>query len=561
MADTSDTDIFTLGKDRKACDVYKLLANGRRQAVCDMGRRMAELTIPSVMPPLGYHTGDDLPGNNQSLGAHCVNTLTSHLGFMAFPPGQPIFRPAIVEHELQKEINDDPELWSKTQLALSRLEMAHRTKFATFPLETAYTGYMKLLLVAGNALWKHLELKEPSFARPDSYVVKRNKAGVPLLTIHEEVMAIQEMDQDHRDFIMANLDEAQKTAWADMAEWEREVTIQSVMKFHSDDDGESWLFWQEYEGKMLPGTNVETDEDNPPMWPGWLIPVFGEDWGRSYCEEYRGDLYTMEAHASAINDGASLAALALLFVKPGSTTSIRQVREAKNLSTLPGDADTDLSVFRTDKSADFNFVLTNLDNIARRLSQAFLLQSSVVRNAERVTKEEIQRVGQELDKALGGLYTTIAQGNQKTIIVRAIRLHEDTDPKLPELPQKKVSIEVITGKDGLGQSLEIDRLKSYAKDGLETFPKDFEAYHNAGDFFRRLASAYGVKPDGLVRDDKQVAADKQAAQQQQLSADVMSKAAGPAAKGLVDMASQGGIPGIPGAPGAQPQGQPQPPTN
>lgn len=529
---------YSLGKGQTAESVYDKLSGGTRQSVCDMGRRMAELTVPAVFPPEDYQPGDNLPGNNQSLGAHCVNTLTSHLEFMAFPPGQPIMRLPIEEHKLQPLADQDPQMWSKAVLAMARLEMAHRTKFQTTQLETAYAGYMKLLLVAGNALWKHIHLAEPSYHRPDCYVVKRNVGGTPLMTVHKEMMALSTMDESHVDFIMANADDDLRKDWADKPDWEKEVKVYSCMILSREGDDKVWRYWQEFEGHVIPGTEVTTDYDNPPMWPGWLIPVYGADWGRGYCEEYRGDLYTTEAHSSALNDGASLAALSLLMVKPGSATSIKQVREAKNLSTLPGDAE-DLSVFRSDKTADYNFVIQNYEIISRRLSAAFLLQSSVSRNAERVTKEEIQRLGQELDKAMGGLYTQIAQGNQRVIITRAVRLHEEDDKDLPEIPDEYVRIEVITGKDGLGQSLEFDNLTDYAAAGNAAFPQSFEAAHNALDYFRRLASSKGIKPDGLVKDEKQMAEEAQQEQQRQMSATLLDKATGPAVKGMADMMANG----------------------
>lgn len=536
----AEADGFSLGDGIKAADLYKTLSGGQRESVCEMGRKMAELTIPSVFPESGYQPGDDVPGNNQSIGAQCLNTLTAHLEFMAFPPGQPIFRAEPEEQKVQEMVDEDPELWAKVELAMSRVELSHRKKFASFPLDTAYTGYTKLLLVAGNALWKHLKLQEPTFHRPDRYVVKRSGGGLPLLMILEEKLTFEGMDPDHINFIKSVASEDDSKAWeaAGKSDWDRQVTVHSVCRLRVHPDGEvTWRYWEEYEGHAIPDTKVETDADNPPMWAGWMVPHYGHDWGTSYCEEYRGDLYTVEAHASALNDGASLAALSLLLVKPGATTSIRQIREAKNLSTLPGDAD-DLSVFRTDKSADFNFVATNLEAASRRLSAAFLTQSAVVRQAERVTKEEVQRVGQELDKALGGLYTMIAQGNQKIIITRAVRLNEDEKDGPPELPADMVNITVVTGKDALGQSLEFESLVDLARASREAFPTSFEKHYDAGNYFTRLAATKGIKPDGLIRSSDQVAENDQAAQQQAMGASLMDKAAGPAAKGLTDMMVQ-----------------------
>lgn len=535
-----DREKFSLGEDYPAESAYRD-GESIRSNVCNMGRMMAELTIPSVFPPEGYQVGDDLPGNNQSISAMAVNTLASALMFMAFPPGQPIMRLKPEVFKVQGEIDQDPQMYANLLLAMSSLEIAHREKLQTTPIATAYVGLMKLLLVAGNALWKHIKLKEPTYHRPDCYVVKRNSGGLPLRTIHKECVTFETLDKEHQDQIRPLLSDQdwKKTDGSHKKDFEVEVEVYSVMKYHKASDGEeTWLYWQECKGVTLEDTEVETDFDNPPMWPAWLIPEYGQDWGRSYCEEYRGDLYTLEAHASSINDGASLAALSLLFVKPGGT-SVKQVRQARNLSVLSGDAN-DLSVFRSDKTGDFNFVVQNYLETAKRVSAAFLMQSSIQRNGERVTAEEIRRLGQELDKAMGGLYTSTATGTQKVVIQRAVALNEDETPELPAIPRDIVKVEVITGVDALGQSTEAENLTEYATAARTAFPTKFEQTHDAHNFFTRLAAARGVKPDGLVLSAEQVQADNAAMQEQAAQQTVLDKGTGPAVKGLADFAAQGG---------------------
>lgn len=531
-----EDDKYSLGADYTAEAAYGDLSTGR-QSVIDMGRLMAELTIPSVFPPDGYNTGDDLPGNNQSISAMALNTLSSALTFMAFPPGQPILRLAPIEYKLQADVDADPQLYANTLLGLSRLELAHRVKLQTTNLQTAYLGYIKALLVTGNCLWKHVKLREPTFYLPDVYVVQRNQAGMPLLTIHKESITVSTMTKAHREQVMEVLKD-KTNGNALKVERETAVDVYSVCKLKTSDDGEqTWCYWQEYAGKNLVDTEVETDFDNPPMWPGWLIPVFGKNWGRGYCEEYRGDLYTLEAHASSINDGAALAALSLLFVKPGQT-SIKQVREARNLSTLPGSAD-DLSVFNTQgKTSDYSFVVQNLEAVARRVGAAFLMQSSIQRSGERVTAEEIRRLGQELDKAMGGLYTQIAQGNQKVVITRAVNLNEEDSPDLPPIPRDVVEVQIITGVDAMGQNLEADSLEEYAIKGTQAFPQSFEKVHDPINYFTRLAAAKGIKPDGLVRKPEELKATQEQEQQAAAQQTLLDKGAGPAIKGMADYMTQ-----------------------
>ncbi|MCW2317133.1 hypothetical protein M2322_002687 [Rhodoblastus acidophilus] len=528
-----------------AHDVYYILAGINRQQVVDRGREMSSLTIPSVMPPLNYRAGDKLPGNNQSVGALAVNNLASKIMFMAFPPGQPMCRFSPVIPKLQKEIDQDPELYAQIELALSQLEMQHRKKAATTPLATAWVGYIKLLLIAGNALWKHVKLECPTFHQLGQFVTSRDMSGHPMATILEENVRVVTLPKDVQELLLEENEELAK-----VEEWSREATIYSVCKFIRKGDkleeGE-WQYWEETEkGTLIPGTEVTTEYDDCPMWPGWCIPVYGQNWGRSYVEEYSGDFYILESNASALNDGAAMASLALTFVKPGARTSLRQVQKAKNLSFLSGSAE-DITTFRTEKSADMAFVERNFERAAQRIAKAFLDTAASMRQGERVTAEEVQRTGQALDQAMGGIYTELAQTHQKRMVARFIHLNEEANKDLPALPKDLVELEVITGVDAMGRSADVQNLTGYAENISKTFPQKADSILDAGNYATRLAAAMGIKPDGLVRKAEDVQAQQQAAQQQAMAAQTAPKVAGamtgPIAQGLMDrMQAQPGTP-------------------
>ncbi len=532
-----DTELYSFGKDYKAEDRFKDLDTGSRQSVIHKGREMANLTIPNVFPPEGYKAGDDLPGTNQSINALALNSLASALMFMAFPPNQPILRYAVRTTQMQDEIDEDPELYGRLILAMAQLEIAHRERFQATAMASVYVGFIKQLLVSGNALWRHITLNTPTFHRPDQYVVERDGEGNPLQVILKETTKWMALSEDHKEQLKEKLrdklkgnEKEDRELCLDIYSCQRLITGKT-----NRDEDKSWAYWQEIEGVCLEDTEVETDFDNAPMWPAWLVPVFGDNWGTGYCEEFEGDLLSIEALSSSLNDGASLAALALLFVNPGAT-SIKQVREARNLSVLPGQAG-DVSVFRSEKGQDLSFVDAHLEKIARRVSQAFLMQESIQRSGERVTAEEIRRLGAAIDKALGGLYTELSQGTQQRVVTRGTKLHEDEDPTIPEMPKEVFSLKVITGTDAMGNSADFDNLVEYASVGMKIFPQSFEASHNPNAFFTRLAAAKGVKPDGLVKSEKQVAADMEANQQQQMMSQLVDKGAGPAVKGIVDAAN------------------------
>lgn len=513
---------YSLGGET-AEDAYNRLA-AERTSVIDVARDMADLTIPSEFPPEGYKTGDKIGYNNQSIGAWCVNTLASTLMFMAFPPGRPMARFEPVEHRLRDEIEADPEFWSKIKLALARKEMEHRERAEATPLRSTYTGFLKQLIIAGNCCWQHTELEDPVYHRMDSYVVQRDARGHQLLVVLKETVAIQGMEPDLAEFVRGRLADKLK----DQKEWEQTADIYTVCKLHNDGQ-KTWLYWQECEGEMIPGTEVETDYDDPPLYADWLIPAYGQNWGRGYCEQYRGDLYIVETGSSALNDGASVAALTLLFVKPGSRTSLKSIKEAENLSVISGSAE-DVTAFRLEKGGDFQFVANNLEQTVRRLARAFLLQSAIVRDAERVTREEIARLGSELDRAMGGLYSDLAQRGQRHVVRRFIRLHEDTDKQLPRLPEGLIRIAVVTGMDAMGATTEEEQLVSLGTTVNAVFgPQAASETLNKTDFTRRLSATKGIRPEGLVKTADDIAAEREQQTQSAQQMALLDKATGPMA--------------------------------
>lgn len=529
---------------------------GRRQAVEDMARKMAELTLPFAFPPLGYIEGDDLPGNNQSIGAQCVNTLSSKLADVAFPVGHPCLRLVPDETDIQEAINQDPEEWGNVVLALTRLALTHTTAFSTIGMRSGYIEYIRQLLVAGNCMWKHLKWRSPTWHRMDSYVVQRSQTGLQLAIVQKTCVAVAGLDKDTKAFILEKMQEGGDTKpdTPGANQWQQEVDVYCAQMYippeSGDDETEgSFRYWEEYKGTYIPGTGVETDYDAPVMHAGWLIKSAGRNWSPSYCEMYRGDLYTVEAAASGGNDITAAAALSLMFHKPGSQSSIKQVREARNLSILPGNAE-DLTMFRAEKGGDAQVVGNNEERAARRLSAAFCMQSSIQRSGERVTAEEIQRLGQELDKALGGLYTNISDGNQKPIIMRGVVLHEERNPKL-RLPPGKVTVEVVTGLDQTGDSLEASNLVDWGSVISKMWGPEGVKQVNVNDFAKRYATLKGIKPDGLVLTAAQVGQNTQAQQQAGMMQEALSKGIGPGIKALADKSGGGGN-GVPGQPATPP---------
>jgi len=102
-------------------------------------------------------------------------------------------------------------------------------------------------------------------------------------------------------------------------------------------------------------------------------------------------------------------------VNPNGTTKKRTLADSPNGGIADGNAQ-DVSVLQLEKFNDFRIAQETASQITERLSFAFLLNSAVQRNAERVTAEEIRFMAQELEAALGGVYSTLSQEFQLPLV-------------------------------------------------------------------------------------------------------------------------------------------------
>lgn len=513
-------------------EMYSHLAR-HRQTVIDVGRDMAQITIPSVLPPDGYRTGDNINVNNQSVGALCVNTLASKLMFMALSPFRPVLRFQVIEHKLHREIEQDPGMWDMVQTALGQVEIEHRNRLEATTIRSAYVGAVKLLIIGGNVLWEHLDIDRPIYHAPTHYVVKRNARGEPLITILRREVDVMDLDEDIQETIHRKMPQL-----SGVKDYQKRVNIEVVCRLQRNDNGDKfWEYWEEFQGERIDGTEFDAPFEEPPLYPAWMIPVYGQDWGRSYCEEYRGDLLKVENLASALNDGAAAASLLWLFLTPGARTSLRQLKKAENMALMSGRGE-DVTAFKLDKGSDFQFVANDQEKAIQRLGRSFLLVSSVQRDAERVTAEEWGRMAQEIDEAMGGLYSELGQTFQTHVVRRFVALHNDEDAELPKLPKGIFRVAVVSAIDTMGRALEGQALVRAVGTVLQLFKEEGGKYISVRSFIARILSSEAIKQTGLLRTEEEVAGEMQQMQQQAMQQEMLSKAAGPVAGGIAKAAPE-----------------------
>jgi len=124
---------------------------------------------------------------------------------------------------------------------------------------------------------------------------------------------------------------------------------------------------------------------------------------------------------------------------------------------------------QVDKQADLNTAAQLANELKMQLRHVFLRNSSVQRNAERVTAEEIRLMAEELETALGGMYSRLSEEFQRPFLMRIIgRLKKQG--KLPKFPKDVVKIRITTGLEAIGRGQNLGKLER-ALGSLSTMPE------------------------------------------------------------------------------------------
>ena len=225
---------------------------------------------------------------------------------------------------------------------------------------------------------------------------------------------------------------------------------------------------------------------------------------------------SLEGLTRAILEGSSASAKMLFLVAPNGTTRASSIAKAPNGAIIEGSSG-DVSVLQANKFADFRVSFEMMNRIEQRLQYAFLLNSSVQRQAERVTATEVQLVAQELQDALGGVYGILTTEFQLPYINAKINILRE-QKLLPDLPKKIVRPKIIVGLEALGRASDRIRLLQFMQDLAGTLGADVLAQHiNLDDAIKKFAIANGVDTQGLLKDQEQIQQEQQQAQQQQLA--------------------------------------------
>ena len=488
------------GQGQTAAGRYAQLESARSTFERE-AKESSKLTIPSLIPESTTGTRSKIKTPFQAVGARGVNSLASKLLFALLPPSTAFFKLSIDSLELLKQGQEGLE--SEIDKGLRTIESALMNEIEISNDRVAMFEALKHLIVGGNVLLYLTDdgLKVYPLSK---FVCKRDAVGNILEIITKESVNPIALSPQFLEQIKKKENYDEKTM-------EGDLDIYTYIKRINDEH-----FWhQECKGEKIPGTDGRSKVEVSPWITLRFVRIDGEDYGRGYVEEYRGDLISLEALMQAIIEGAAASAKTIFLVNPNGVTRAATLAKAPNGAIREGTAN-DISVMQVNKGADFNVSFSAIQRIESRLEYAFLMARSVQRDAERVTAAEVTMMANELENSLGGIYSILTQEFQLKYLKRRMHMLVRSG-KAPKLPERLVKPKIVTGVQGLGRGNDRNKLVEFIGTVSQALGPDImRQYMNVDEAIKRLANSIGIDTANLVKTQEEIQAEMEAMQQQQL---------------------------------------------
>lgn len=499
--------------NKESLEAQYTLLKGKREPFYSRAQRLSKLTLPALFNDSDY-TDDQGQGYTQngwqSLGAQGHTHLANKLAQTWFPPQRNFFKLQFTDDAKDALYANGIKETQLMQL-LSSAEQRAQLYHAQIQGYLAWVSAAEHLISSGNAMLYAPPDDENLVCYPmDKYVVVRSKSGKVLKMILEEEKTLGEFEPAVQAIIKAKRYGCKHTD---------AIPVYTCMKWNGKE--KKYIITSEVVETQI-GKEYKVKEENIPFIILVWKRLYGEHYGRGLLENIAGDLFVYQFLSKAVAKGCALMSEVKFLVRRGSATTPEQHAKAETGEYVWGE-EGDITVAQLDKYGDFQTVQQFMEVVARRLGQAFLMNSATRRDAERVTAQEVRMDAVELETTLGGTYSQIAANGQlpyARLLLRRIKF---------KVPESDIMPLVITGIEALGKAGELDKLAQFSD--MMSIPNTWSVEAQGrikwSDYMTMIASNLNMEAPWLMTEEEY--AQKLQAQQQQQQQQALQEAAAKAA--------------------------------
>lgn len=394
-------------------------------------------TLPYLYPIDEVTSTTEMQLDYQSTGAQAVNHLSNKITSTLFAPSRPFFRIELDQDQLAEAIASGIEEADVEELTAATEKKAMK-QLEKVGLRTALLQTMRSLITTGNSLLFFPPNKDKAqvYSLKD-YVIKRDMSGCMTHLITRDTHAVATLPPELQDLV----------GMKGITDPLEEVTIYTgVMRVSKD----VYLVKQEIDDLfVLPGARGVYSTNTLPWIPLTWNLVRGYDYGTGLVEDYAGAFSSLSAYAESMRDLAAIATDIKGLVNPMGSTDVDSLNNSDAGTWVYGHPD-DIAYLNLEKVADLQFLASAVEQTKQEIGRAFLLNSAVTRDAERVTAQEIQMQANELEESLGGVYSRLAEELQQPL---ARRLLDSLDGSMRDL-----DVSILTGVEALSRTSDLDQI-------------------------------------------------------------------------------------------------------
>ena len=465
--------------------------NYKREETLTRAERYAGYTLPNIFPDDPLMEYDEMQNDFTSFGAQATINLTNKIMMALFQPSNPFFRAELTPEQMAQVLDAMPQL--KEAQVKERLASAERDamrKGENLNARVVMTNIISQLIITGNSLLFMPEGENLQNYSLRDYTIERDLRGNMKKLIIRETKAVTSLEDDLRALALSE-------GYEDTAEISLYTCVLKVKK-------NKYIVWQEMEDlcychKKLGVYNAKTLPYIPLVWD----LCRNKDYGTGLVENYAGDFHMLSTLAEASLDYTTIITDVKVLVDPAGSADVRELTESPSGAYVNG-REEDLHVHTASVQEASQFIENRIQAIERRLAAAFLLNSQVTRDAERVTAQEIRLQALELEGSLGGVYSRLANELQKPYAIRLLALQgaifSDIEPV------------IVTGLDSLSRSSELDRTRMFLQDLalLTELPESLQQKVDYEGIVAVLGAGHGVKYQTFLKSTSEQEKDKKA---------------------------------------------------
>ena len=427
----------------------------------------------------------------QSVGAQGTINLAGKIMMTLFHPSRPFFKLSLENAERKKLLQQYKS--ADLDLVLSRIEKLSLEKLNTGNLREKLEECMILLIMMGDAVLYLDDKGNATVHNLHTYVREYDTAGKlnrliirePLLRHNLPYHIQSRLDEKHAsndsssDFIYM-FTEVERIGGTDRYTVTQEIS--GIGKIN-DIDGE-------YGEDTLPWINLHWSRTGR------------ENYGRGRVEELAGAFAQLSNVSQTIAELTALLSDIKGLVNPEGHTSAVDFNAAESGEYLSG-KEGDVTWVTPDIKVQLDSLEIQYERLRREIGAAFLLQSAVTRDAERVTAEEIRQNANELETINAGFYSNMSVSLQEPL---ARRLIKRVDKNLD-----KLKIKVLTGLESLSRFNEVQSCKQLVIDLAEmnNVPPQVLMWIKMGELIKILAAGYGLEYEKVLKTEEEYKQDVQ----------------------------------------------------